>query len=62
VLEPLAAERTRLTVRLRADWQPSIAASLFQPLLLRPAHAVMERGMLRGIRARSERSHVTMRG
>ena len=37
VLEPLAAERTRLTVRLRADWQPSIAASLFQPLLLRPA-------------------------
>lgn len=56
VLEPLAAERTRLAVRLRSDWQPSIPAAVFQALLLRPAHAVMERGMLRGIRARTERT------
>lgn len=54
ILEPQGANIVRFIVRWRADWEPSPAATLFQRLLLEPAHFIMERGMMLGIKARSE--------
>jgi hypothetical protein len=54
VVEPLGPDRSRLLIRWRAAWSPSMAARLVAPLLLEPVHFVMERGMLRGIKKRAE--------
>ncbi len=49
-------EATRLVVRSRvAKFEPTWLSTLFIRLLLEPAHFVMERGMLHGIRVRSQR-------
>ena len=57
VLRPQPDGTTRLHARLRGDGRPSVMGVLAGPLNLlvfEPAHFVMERGMLRGIRARAE--------
>jgi hypothetical protein len=55
VLTPLPGDATRLVVRFRAAWRPTLPARLLRWTMLEPAHFVMERGMLLGIRARAER-------
>jgi hypothetical protein len=54
VLEPAGPGRTRLLARTRAAWGDNTRARLARGLLLNPAHLVMERGMLRGIKRRAE--------
>lgn len=56
ILEPQDADTTRFIIRWRSDWKPSLAATLFQRLMLEPAHFIMERGMMLGIKARVERT------
>jgi len=54
VLEPLGSSRTRLIVR----WQQAaggLGRALFFYVLFEPAHFIMERGMLLGIKRRAER-------
>ena len=55
IVEPGDAETSRLIVRTRASWHDTAAARVAGPLLLEPAHFIMEEGMLRGIRDRAER-------
>jgi hypothetical protein len=55
VIYALDEETTRLIIRWRADWQPSVLASLVNAFVLEPAHFIMERRMLLGIRERAER-------
>lgn len=54
VLRPLPGGRTRLLVRTRPTPETGLGARLFNMLLLEPAHFVMERRMLLGIKARAE--------
>ena len=57
VLRPMDDGTTRLHVRLRGPGRPSVASVALGPasvLAFEPAHFIMERGMLRGIRARAE--------
>jgi hypothetical protein len=59
VVRPQPDGTTRLHARLRGEGRPSVAGIVFGPLNLlvfEPAHFIMERGMLRGIKARAERS------
>jgi hypothetical protein len=63
VLEPIDATTTRLIVRTRgagADRLTGLAMGWFGLLLLEPAHFIMERSMLLGIRARAERMALTV--
>jgi hypothetical protein len=55
VLEPDDAGSTRLLVRTRAAWADKTSARIGRGLMLSPAHLVMERGMLKGIKKRAER-------
>lgn len=55
VLEPLEAGGTRLLARTRAAWADTTSSRLARGLMLSPAHLIMERGMLRGIKKRAER-------
>jgi hypothetical protein len=54
IVEPLDQATSRLIVRWRAAWRPSMAARLAAPALLEPAHFIMERGMMLGIKKRAE--------
>jgi hypothetical protein len=57
VLHPVDANTTRLHIRLRGDGRPTLVSSLFAPiglLVFEPAHFIMERGMLLGIKRRAE--------
>ncbi len=54
ILEPVGAERARLIVRWRSAWEPTALAGLFNGLVLEPAHFIMERKMLLGIKERAE--------
>lgn len=59
VLQPVDAVTTLLQVRTRAEWTPTVASTLLSPLrllALEPAHFIMERRMLLGIRDRAEQS------
>ncbi len=56
VLQPLGATGTRLLVRSRAAWADTPSARAARGFMLGPAHLIMERAMLRGIRARAERT------
>ena len=56
VLQELDPVRTRLLVRSRAAWADTASARAARGILLGPAHLLMERGMLRGIRDRAERA------
>ena len=53
VLEPLGPAATRLHVRVRAEYERSLAASLLRPLV-GALHEVMERKQLRTLKERAE--------
>jgi hypothetical protein len=58
VLEPVDANTTKLHIRLRGEGAPSVAGALYAPLgllVFEPAHFIMERGMMLGIKRRAER-------
>ena len=57
VLEPAAGGTTRLLDRHRSEPRPGISGSLSETFWL-VGTFLMERGMLRGIKARAERSHL----
>ena len=59
VLEELDPDNTRLIVRSRVDGRPRFPVKAFYTLLLEFPHFVMERRMLKGIKARSERAAST---
>lgn len=62
VLQPIDPKTTRLIVRMRAPGSRSFGAFLLAPLnvfVFEPAHFIMERGMLRGIRERAERTSMS---
>jgi hypothetical protein len=54
VLEP-AGNGTRLIVRTRGAGEPNVALAPFGLLVFDPAHFIMERGMLLGVKQRAER-------
>ena len=61
VLHPLDDTTTRLIIRFRSDWQPSLVASLMNAVVLEPVHFIMERRMLLGIKERAEREYARRR-
>jgi hypothetical protein len=56
VLGQAEGDRTRLIVRSRVDGAPRFPIKVLYVLLLEFPHFVMERGMLKGIKKRAERS------
>jgi hypothetical protein len=57
VLQPVDEKTTRFLVRTRGDGRPSLAGVLLGPLnvfVFEPAHFIMQRGMMLGIRSRAE--------
>jgi hypothetical protein len=54
VLEPVDAATTRLLVRMRVSYQPTAKWAPYMWLLVEPAHFVMGRRQLLGIRQRTE--------
>lgn len=57
VLNPIDARTTRLHIRTRGNGVPTLSGIALTPislLLFEPAHFIMERGMLRGIKRRAE--------
>jgi hypothetical protein len=54
VLEPVDAETTRLLTRMRVSYQPAAKWAPYVHLLLEPAHFVMGRRQLLGLRQRAE--------
>jgi hypothetical protein len=57
VLEPLAGDRTRLVVRYRAAYPPSLHMAVKLQLIAPPVHAFMELKQLRTIKHQAERMH-----
>ncbi|MHB8792824.1 MAG: hypothetical protein ACYC6O_05745 [Thermoleophilia bacterium] len=55
-LRRLDEETTRLIARTRSDFRPSLSGYLWNKYGLEPAHSIMERRMLLGIKARAEAS------
>ena len=58
VVRPIDARTSRLQIRLRGDGTPTVRGALLGPLgllVFEPAHFIMERGMMRGIKERAER-------
>lgn len=59
VLQPLDDTTTRFYVRTRGEGQPSLGAVALAPfglLVFEPAHFIMQRGMLLGVRDRAEKA------
>jgi hypothetical protein len=56
ILQRGAVGETRLIVRVRGAGKPNVALAPFGLLVLEPAHFIMERAMLRGIKQRVERA------
>jgi hypothetical protein len=54
VLEPVDAATTRLLVRMRVSYQPAAKWAPYMWLLVEPAHFLMGRRQLLGIRRRAE--------
>jgi hypothetical protein len=54
VLEPLDSSMTRLIVRTRGRYAPGLLNFILWRILYEPAHFLMERAMLLGIKARAE--------
>jgi hypothetical protein len=54
VLEPVDATTTRLLIRMRVSYQPTAKWAPFMWLLVEPAHFVMGRRQLLGLRHRAE--------
>ena len=62
VVRPIDANSSRLHIRLRGEGHPTVRGALTAPfglLVFEPAHFIMERGMLLGIRERAERTMTT---
>ena len=58
VLRPVGDSATRLHIRLRGEGRPTVAGVFLAPLgllVFEPAHFIMERGMMLGIKRRAER-------
>lgn len=59
VLSPIDEKTTRVHIRARGEGIPTLGGIAITPaglLIFEPAHFIMERGMLRGLKARAERS------
>ena len=54
-LKSLDANTTRLIVRSRGSWKPSLLRALFQYGVFEPAHFIMERKMMLTIKHLAER-------
>jgi hypothetical protein len=57
VLQPVDSTTTRFFVRTRGEGKPSVMTFLLGPVnvfVFEPAHFIMQRGMLRGVRDRAE--------
>jgi hypothetical protein len=57
MLQPVDSATTRMFVRTREPGQASVLGLVLGPLnvfVFEPAHFIMQRGMLRGIRDRAE--------
>lgn len=59
VLVPVDSDHTRLIVRFRASWSSGIMTYIGYRGFLEPAHFIMERKMLLGIKERAERGYET---
>lgn len=59
VLRDVDAGRTRLIVRMRSDFKPTLLGLLANKYGLEPVHFAMERKMLLGIKERAERAAAT---
>ena len=60
VLDPIDDHTTRMHIRTRGPGVPTLAGIALTPvslLFFEPAHFIMERGMLLGIKSRAERSY-----
>ena len=58
VIEPVGDKHTRLHIRTRGAGLPTLSGIAVTPvalLVIEPAHFIMERGMMLGIRRRAER-------
>lgn len=55
-LDPIDAGTTRLIVRNRRDYPPSLANFVIWRVMTEPAHFIMERKMLLGIKQRAEQA------
>ncbi len=55
-LKEVGANRTRLIIRGRGDWRPGLLNWLGKYIVFEPAHFIMERKMLLGIKERVEAS------
>jgi hypothetical protein len=55
-LRKIDEQTTRLIARTRSDFRPSVAGYIWNKYGLEPAHSIMERRMLLGIKARAEAS------
>ncbi len=65
VLQPVDSTTTRLFVRTQGSGTPNVATFLLAPIdvfLFEPAHLIMQRGMLRGIRDRAEHARAVSGG
>jgi hypothetical protein len=56
ILEPVGERATRLIVRWRSDYKPTLLGLLVNQFGLEPVHFAMERKMLLGIKERAERA------
>jgi hypothetical protein len=61
VVEPLDERTTRMHVRYRSTFAPSLRMALLSRLLIGPADFVMIGQTLRGIKRRAERAEATTR-
>jgi len=60
VVQPVDSTTSRFLVRSRGPGTPSLAGVVFGPLnvlVFEPAHFIMERGMMRGVRDRAEAAY-----
>jgi hypothetical protein len=57
VIEPVDSGTSRLIVRWRCDFAPTLQGYLGWKYGIEPVHFVMERKMLKGIKQRAERLH-----
>jgi hypothetical protein len=54
-LDEIAPDRTRLIVRNRRDYEPTLGNFMMWRVLIEPLHFIMEQRMLDGIKARAEK-------
>jgi hypothetical protein len=57
-LKKIDSNHTRLIIRSRGDWKPSLLRWLIHYCIFEPAHFIMEQKMMRGIKHRVEQAAV----